>query len=241
MACPAGTYKAIAHVGTKEKSHKQVAQCSATFTVKDSPLPTIRCSANPTTVNPGDASVISSYVTTIPQRKLVYAYTATAGQINGTRDTTELQTGGVPPGVITVGCQVKGRSWTDGIGNNGSNCFRSARCRRHRRHRSCAHCTSSATSADRHAWTTKRAPASTTIALTLHNQPDSRLVVLGEHDVNEPEGQLLAAERVINTRAYLSKEKGIDPSRCRYPDFGDNWPRCRDIPAGTGRDVGPAD
>ena len=208
----AGTYKAIAHVGTKEKSHKQVAQCSATFTVKDSPLPTIRCSANPTTVNPGDAAVISSYVTTIPQRKLIYAYTATAGQINGSRDTTELQTGGVPPGVITVGCQVK-----DDLGRTAS---------------ATTEVTVSAPPLPPAPKAQKlctlyfvrdqRRPARVDnearaclddIALTLHNQPDSRLVVLGEHDVNEPEGQMLAAERVINTRAYLSKEKGIDPSR----------------------------
>ena len=208
----AGTYTAIAHVGTKEKSHKQIAQCSASFTVKDSPLPTIRCSANPTTVNPGEASLISSYVTSIVQRKLTYTYSASAGQINGTRDTTELQTGGVPPGVITVSCAVK-----DDLGRTAQ---------------ATTEVTVSAPPLPPAPKAQKlctlyfvrdqRRPARVDnearaclddIALTLHNQPDSRLVVLGEHDVNEPEGQMLAAERVINTRAYLSKEKGIDPSR----------------------------
>jgi hypothetical protein len=208
----AGTYTAIAHVGTKEKSHKQIAQCSASFTVKDSPLPTIRCSANPTTVNPGEASLISSYVTSIVQRKLTYSYSASAGQINGTHDTTELQTGGVPPGVITVSCAVK-----DDLGRTAQ---------------ATTEVTVSAPPLPPAPKAQKlctlyfvrdqRRPARVDnearaclddIALTLHNQPDSRLVVLGEHDVNEPEGQMLAAERVINTRAYLSKEKGIDPSR----------------------------
>ena len=208
----AGTYTAIAHVGTKEKSHKQIAQCSASFTVKDSPLPTIRCSANPTTVNPGEASMISSYVTSIVQRKLVYSYSASAGQINGTRDTTELQTNGVPPGTITVSCAVK-----DDLGRTAQ---------------ATTEVTVSAPPLPPAPKAQKlctlyfvrdqRRPARVDnearaclddIALTLHNQPDSRLVVLGEHDVNEPEGQMLAAERVLNTRAYLSNEKGIDPSR----------------------------
>ena len=208
----AGTYKAIAHVGTKEKSQKQIAQCSASFMVKDSPLPTIRCSANPTTVNPGEASMISSYVTSIVQRKLTYSYSASAGQINGTRDTTELQTGGVPPGVITVSCAVR-----DDLGRTAQ---------------ATTEVTVSAPPLPPAPKAQKlctlyfvrdqRRPARVDnearaclddIALTLQNQPDARLVVLGEHDVNEPEGQMLAAERVLNTRAYLSKEKGIDPSR----------------------------
>jgi hypothetical protein len=208
----AGTYTAIAHVGTKQKSHKQLAQCSAAFTVKDSPLPTIRCSANPTTVNPGDPSTISSYVTSLAVRKLTFSYSASAGQISGDKDTTQLQTGGVPPGMISVTCQVK-----DDLGRTAS---------------ATTEVTVSAPPLPPAPKAQKlctlyfvrdqRRPARVDnearaclddIALTLHNQPDSRLVVLGEHDVNEPDGQMLAAERVINTRAYLSKEKGIDPSR----------------------------
>jgi hypothetical protein len=51
------------------------------------------------------------------------------------------------------------------------------------------------------------------IALTLQHQPEARLVLVGNHAASEADGQILAAERAINTRAYLSKEKGIDPSR----------------------------
>jgi hypothetical protein len=208
----AGTYTAIAHVSHKAKTDKQIAQCSASFTVKESPLPTIRCSANPTTVNPGDTSMITSYVTSIAQRSLTYSYAASAGQIEGTKETTMLQTAGAPPGVITVTCQVK-----DDLGRTAQ---------------ATAEVTVSAPFVPPVPKAQKlctlyfvrdqRRPARVDnearaclddIALTLQNQPDSRLVVVGEHDVNEPDGQALAAERVVNTRAYLAKEKGIDPSR----------------------------
>ena len=208
----AGVYTATAHIATREKSQKQIAQCAAGFTVKIAPPPTIRCSANPTTVNPGDPSTITAYVTSIAQRKLTYNYAASGGQINGTSETTALQTAGASPGLITVTCQVK-----DDLGHT-------------------AQATTDVTVSapplppapkaqklcTLYFVRDQRRPARVDnearaclddIGLTLHNQPDSRLVVLGEHDVNEPEGQMLAAERVVNTRAYLSKEKGIDPSR----------------------------
>ncbi len=208
----AGTYTATAHISTREKSQKQIAQCSTSFSVKISPPPMIRCSADPTTVNPGDPSTITSYVTSIAQRKLTFSYAASAGQINGTKEMTVLQTGGASPGVITVTCQVK-----DDLGHTAQ---------------ATTEVTVSAPPLPPAPKAQKlctlyfvrdqRRPARVDnearaclddIGLTLHNQPDSRLVVLGEHDVNEPDGQMLAAERVVNTRAYLSKEKGIDPSR----------------------------
>jgi hypothetical protein len=208
----AGTYTAVAHVSTKEKTSRQIAQCTSSFSVKDSPLPTIRCSADPTTVNPGETSIITSYATSIAARQLLYSYAASAGQIDGSKESTVLQTNGAPPGVITVTCQVK-----DDLGRT-------------------AQATTQVTVSapplppapkpqklcTLYFVRDQRRPARVDnearaclddIALTLTNQPDSRLVVVGEHDVNEPEGQELAAERVVNTRAYLSKEKGIDPSR----------------------------
>ena len=51
------------------------------------------------------------------------------------------------------------------------------------------------------------------VALTMEHQPDARLVLVGEHSDIEADGQITAAERAINTRAYLANEKGIDPAR----------------------------
>ncbi len=207
----AGTYTATAHVGKGAKA-RQIAQCSASYTIKDSPAPMIKCSANPSTINPGDPSTITSYVTSIPQRKLTYTYGATAGQIAGTASTAPLNSAGVPPGTITVTCRVQ-----DDLGQT-------------------AQATTEVTvssppvppvpTAQRLCTVLfnrdARRPARVDnegraclddIALTLEHQPDARLVLVGEHGAAEMDGQIVAAERAVNTRAYLSKEKGIDPTR----------------------------
>ena len=207
-----GTYTATAHITTREKNQKPIAQCSTGFTVKVSPPPTIRCSADPTTVHPSDPSFITSYASSIPQRTITFSYAASAGQIDGTKETTTLRTGSAPPGVITVTCQVQ-----DDLGHT-------------------AQATTEVTVSAPPVPPAPRAQKLCTlyfvrdqrrparvdnearaclddIGLTLHNQPDSRLIVLGEHDVKESDGQMLAAERAMNTRAYLSQQKGIDPSR----------------------------
>ncbi len=207
----AGTYTATAHVSKTAKS-KQIAQCSASFIVKSSPPPLIRCSANPTTVNPGDPSTITSYAISIPQRKLTYSYNTSAGQIGGHDTQTRLNTAGVAPGMVTVTCRVQ-----DDLGQTAE---------------ASTEITVSAPPLPPAPQVQKlcivyfnrdaRRPARVDnegraclddVALTLEHQPDARLVLIGEHGPDEYEGQLTAAERAVNTRAYLSKEKGIDPSR----------------------------
>jgi hypothetical protein len=49
------------------------------------------------------------------------------------------------------------------------------------------------------------------IALTLNQQADAHLIVVGNFTPKEKEAA--AAERTLNARQYLTKEKGIDPSR----------------------------
>ena len=51
------------------------------------------------------------------------------------------------------------------------------------------------------------------VALRLQREPDSKAVVVGYHDPKERAGDRLAQERASNTKAYLTQEKGIDPSR----------------------------
>jgi hypothetical protein len=51
------------------------------------------------------------------------------------------------------------------------------------------------------------------IALSLNGKPDARLAVTGSASSEEKGGNKLAAERAVNTKAYLVKEKGIDPTR----------------------------
>ena len=206
-----GTYHATAHISLKEKS-KQFAQCSTNFVVKASPAPTLKCSADPSTVTPGQVSIITAYATSIAQRQLTYSYTTSEGQIAGKDNTAELHTDGLPPGMANVTCRV-----VDDLGQT-------------------AVATTEVTIAPPSLPPAPKAQPLCTVyfnrdmrrparvdnegraclddvALTLEHQPDARLVLVGEHSDSEVDGQLTAAERAMNTRAYLANEKGIDPAR----------------------------
>ena len=113
-----GTYHATAHISLKEKG-KQFAQCSTNFVVKESPAPTVKCSADPSTVTPGQVSIITAYASTIAQRQLTYSYTTSEGQINGKDNTAELHTDGLPPGVATVTCNVQDDLGRTAVGDDG--------------------------------------------------------------------------------------------------------------------------
>jgi hypothetical protein len=69
-------------------------------------LPTVSCSANPSTVNPGDSSTITAVGTSPANLPLTYSYSATAGSISGNSATATLSTAGAAPGTITVTCNV---------------------------------------------------------------------------------------------------------------------------------------
>jgi hypothetical protein len=47
----------------------------------------------------------------------------------------------------------------------------------------------------------------------LQQQTDANAVVVGEAAPDERKAETLAAQRAVNTKDYLVKEKGIDPSR----------------------------
>lgn len=206
-----GTYHATAHISAKEKG-KQFAQCSTDFVVKASPAPTLKCSADPSTVTPGEVSIITAYAASIAQRQLTYSYTTSEGQIDGKNSTAQLHTDGLPPGIATVTCHV-----VDDLGQT-------------------AVATTEVTIAPPSLPPAPKAQPLCTvyfnrdmrrparvdnegraclddIALTMEHQPDARLVLVGEHSDSEVDGQLTAAERAMNTRAYLANEKGIDPAR----------------------------
>ncbi len=61
-----------------------MADCTASFTVKAFEPPTISCSANPSTVNPGDSATITANGVSPQNRPLTYSYSSTAGSISGT-------------------------------------------------------------------------------------------------------------------------------------------------------------
>ncbi len=206
-----GTYTVTGHV-TEGPKAGQSADCNATFTVKPFEPPTVSCSANPTSVNPGDSSTITAQGVSPQNRPLTYSYSASSGQVSGSNTTATLNTTGAAPGDITVTCNV-----SDDKGQTAS---------------STTTVTISApapppapkveTLCSIDFGRDKRRPTRVDneakaclddVALNLQRSADAKAVLVGNSTANERHGEKAAAERAVNTRAYLVNEKGIDPSR----------------------------
>ncbi len=82
------------------------AQCSASFTVKEFEPPTISCSANPSTINPGDTATVSATATSPQNRPLTYSYAASSGSISGSGTSATYSSAGAPPGTVEITCNV---------------------------------------------------------------------------------------------------------------------------------------
>jgi outer membrane protein OmpA-like peptidoglycan-associated protein len=87
-------------------SKRGIASCSASFTVKQPHPPVISCSADPATILTGGTSSITSNASSPDGRRLIYSYSASAGDISGNGSTASLNTGSAQPGTITVTCNV---------------------------------------------------------------------------------------------------------------------------------------
>src|SRR5271170_5781457 len=214
----AGSYTVTGHVSEGLKPGES-ADCTANFTVKPYEPPTVSCSVNPTTLKPGDSATVTATGVSPQNRPLTYSFTSSAGQISGTGNTATLTTTGAPAGTITITGNV-----SDDKGQTAS-------------------CTTTVTieapppppaktqtlcnitfgrDTKRPARVDNEAKACLDqVALSAQQTPDATLTVIGEAGP-EPapvKGKKavvvpnLAAQRAVNTKDYLVKEKGIDASR----------------------------
>jgi outer membrane protein OmpA-like peptidoglycan-associated protein len=206
-----GSYTVKGHV-TEGNKPGEMADCSAPFTIQQFQPPTVTCSANPSTVAPGDSATITATGTSPQNRPLTYSYSSTAGSVTGNTSTATLNTTGAAPGTITVTANV-----VDDKGQSAS-------------------CTASVTV---NAPPPPPAPTTTSlcsinfdrdkrrptrvdneakaclddVALNLQRSSDAKLAVVGNAAGNEKAGAKAAAARAVNTKEYLVTEKGIDSSR----------------------------
>jgi hypothetical protein len=204
-----GDYVATGHIQEGSKARQQ-ASCAAPFTVKSFEPPTITCSADPSTAVSGTDIAISTVGTSPQNRPLTYSYTATAGVVASSGPTARLITAGLSPSTITITCNT-----VDDLGKSAqatteviitappvpvvpqtqslcSLSFTRDLRRPVRVDNEAKGCLDD-------------------IALTLNQQSDARLVIVGNSDPKEKPGA--GAERTLNARQYLTQEKGIDPSR----------------------------
>jgi hypothetical protein len=225
-AAAPGTYTVKGHVSQGVKPG-QMADCSATFTVRAYDPPTISCTANPSSVNPGGSSTITSNAVSPQNRPLTYSYNATAGSISGSTASTTLSTAGAAPRPITVTCSVmddKGHSASARTSVNvvappppppppppAVTPLASSLCS-----------VSFERDATRPARVDNEAKACLDdVVLSLQRSSDAKLALVGNEDAKEQKVDALkhnkkptvAAARSVNIKQYLVNEKAIDPSR----------------------------
>jgi outer membrane protein OmpA-like peptidoglycan-associated protein len=209
-----GTYNVKGHVSDGKKPG-EMADCTASFTVKAFEPPTISCSASPSTLNPGDSATITATGNSPQNRPLTYSYSSTAGSISGSSATSTLSSAGAAPGTITVTCNVvddKGQtaSATTSVSvsapppppapTTSALCsinFERDKARPVRVDNEAKACLDE-------------------IALNLQRSTDAKVAIVGNEDAKEMKSKKMdkfAAERAIHAKDYLVTEKGIDGSR----------------------------
>lgn len=206
-----GTYTVKGHV-TEGKHVYEIADCSTTFTVKQFEPPTVGCSANPSTVAPGDPSTITATGQSPQNRPLTYSYSATAGSISGNTNTATLTTTGVAPGTITVTCNVvddknQTASQTTTVTVNAPPPVVKPESK-----------SLCSISFDRDAKRPTRVDNEAKaclddITLSAQQDPNAKLAIVGTAASDEKMADRRAAERAVNEKDYLVTEKGVDASR----------------------------
>jgi hypothetical protein len=214
-----GSYTVNGHV-TEGSRVGQSADCTASYTVQDFAPPTIACSANPTTVNPGDSSTITASAVSPQNRPLTYSYNATAGSISGVTPSATLSTAGAAPGPITVTCGV-----VDDTGKQATATatvsvlappppppppaaalpMTSSLCT-----------TSFERDKARPVRVDNEAKACLDdVTMSLQQNPNAKLALVGTEDAKEARRSKgrVAAQRAADTKDYLVTDKGIDASR----------------------------
>ena len=220
-----GDYTVSSTVTDNGRGKKQEsASCDTKFTVQEPPKhpPIMSCSAMPATVRAGDPVTVSAQASSPDNRPLSYSWTTSAGRISGSGATVTLDTAGLSAGPVTVNGTV-----TDDRGLSAS-CSTGATVE-------VPPPPPEASKINTIAFPDKRRPARVDntakaildeVALRLQRDADSTAVVVGYASADEVKpkykrmkakmtAEELAAQRAVNTKEYLTKEKGIDPSRIK--------------------------
>ncbi|MGA7576328.1 MAG: hypothetical protein WCA97_20270 [Terriglobales bacterium] len=212
----AGSYTVTATVTDAKKKKNGVASCTANYTVKPLNPPQVSCSASPSAVDAGTPSTITCSCTSPDNATVtVGGWTSSAGSIAGSGNSATLTTTGAASGPITISA-----TCTDSRGLTAS--------------------TSSTVTVNNPPPPPPPPPAASKVnecaypnakkpwrvdntckaelddvALKLQQDPDAKLVVVGNAGPKEKRKNL-AAERALNVKAYISggeAKQNIDASR----------------------------
>lgn len=206
-----GTYTVRATVSQGSKAGES-AECEASFTVLPILPPTLVCTAGPMIIHPDQTSSVTLTAISPQNRPLTYACTSSSGSMNVTGNVATLTPAPGQSGAVMINCTAK-----DDKGQT-------------------AACNTAVTvelppavlprvkplcvmdfSPDTQPSTRVNNEAKAClddVALQLQQDPNATLVVVGEETSAEADqAPDSGAQRAVNTKEYLTKEKGIDPSR----------------------------
>jgi hypothetical protein len=228
----------------------ETADCSTSFTVRHFEPPTVSCHAAPGAIQPGAPSTITAAGVSPQNRPLTYSYSAASGTIHGSGTTAEFDSAGAPSGPVRIVCTVTddgGQTATSEtsvtiappyvppVSRTEALCslsFGKDKMRPTRVDNEAKACLDE-------------------IALGLQKQPDAAVVLVGSEDARERariareeelarrnrhvKVQDFAAERAVNAKEYLVREKGIDAARISVATSASGGQSAQDymVPAGA--------
>jgi outer membrane protein OmpA-like peptidoglycan-associated protein len=211
-----GSYTVTAHVTDAKMKNNGEASCSANYTIKPLPPknpPTMSCSASPSTVQAG-ASVTVSCSCTSPDGVSVSVsnWTATGGTVSGSGSTATLSTDGAAPGPITVTA-----TCTDSRGLTGQASTQATVENPPPPPPKAAKLSQCDFPNEKKPWRVDNTCKAILddVAKNLQQNPDSKLVIVGNADPKERRKNL-AAERAVDSKFYLTEgeaQQHIDASR----------------------------
>jgi hypothetical protein len=214
-----GSYTVTVTVTDPKAKKNNTASATASFTVKEPPKnpPQFSCSANPSMVQAGQTATITCTCTSPDNVPVtVGGWTATGGSISGNGSSATLTTTGAPSGTITVSA-----TCTDSRGLTASTSSSVTVENPPPPPPQATKVNECAYPNEKKLWrvdNTCKAELDD-VALKLQQDPDAKLVVVGNADPAElakSKHKNLAAERALNVKAYISggeAKQNIDPSR----------------------------
>jgi len=211
-----GSYTVTAHVTDAKMKSNNEASCSANYTVKPLPPknpPTMSCTASPSTVQAG-ATVTVTCSCTSPDSvsTSVASWTASSGNISGSGNTATLNTSGAAPGTITVGA-----TCTDSRGLTGQATTQVTVENPPPPPPKAAKLSQCDFPNEKKPWRVDNTCKAILddVAKNLQQNPDNKLVIVGNAEPTEKRKNL-AAERAVNSKFYLVEgeaQQHIDASR----------------------------
>jgi outer membrane protein OmpA-like peptidoglycan-associated protein len=211
-----GSYTVTAHVTDAKAKNNPGASCSATYTVKPLPPknpPTVSLSASPSTLQAGGTSnAMASCTSPDGVSVSVGSWTATGGTISGSGNSATLNTTGASPGPITIGA-----TCTDSRGLTGQGTTQVTVENPPPPPPKAAKLSQCDFPNEKKPWRVDNTCKAILddVAKNLQQNPDNKLVIVGNAEPTEKRKNL-AAERAVNSKFYLTQgeaQQQIDPSR----------------------------